>query len=257
MGQAPSKAPSLSFSPALESHCLIFIPPNAFHDQDDIKLILNARLRVKEAEQLAREGWMIQAYTNAPVQGRAGGKWMGYTFEQRCCPPRRDFSVSEPGDEDMIVLPLVEASVVGRSEDDFHVPMGMVGLRLQLMLCPVEGFQEHSEIRFGMTYRFMRSNGECTWLGNSGQDISYVIKQGDLLVAVSKTWVDGSSVNPQKGVRVLEHHGTKSSESDGPGDVHVGQVTYNGEWGCWALSDERYVLVQYWRQFSNLRSNGY
>lgn len=194
----------------------------------------------------------IQAWTNAPVEGEGMipnvDEWTAYTFDLERNRSVLESQGNDEVDENVAVLPLVDESTLQAVEGDFDVTttLDIVDLQLRLKLSPesVEKLLIHNQpdLRFALMYRLLSPDDDVTWLAPYKHDALYVLRKGDPWVPISDAWFEGASRPADEEVRVLEHRGAIHTPQR-PDEVHVGQVRHDGDWGCWALGEGRYVPI--------------
>ncbi|THH12936.1 hypothetical protein EW146_g7225, partial [Bondarzewia mesenterica] len=232
MGQTPS----FDFSPALGSTHAVSIPEPLSsvlaHDDNGgkgVQLVLRARLSAEDARDCQRDGVRLQAWTNAPVEGRHGlDEWAAYDFLQ---------SEGDSQQEEEQVASVVLTSDAEAVEGEGSRVCCWT-LRLRVRADAVGGGVDEAEAgrerRFLLTYRLVYPNWEVRWLGTYGNDVMYVLRRADPWVdVVRSSW---SASRADGGVRAFECRGGESVE-----DIKFGRVCQTERWGCWAVGDSRHV----------------
>ena len=230
---AMGQTPSFAFFPALGSTHTVPIPTPSASDSDSrdkiregagVQLVFKARLNREEALGCQRDGVQLQAWTDAPVEGRGTGEWVAYTFLQP------DVDLPSHGLVDSEAAPFVLSSdaVVGPE------PEGQACWTLKLRLRRDALGEGESERRFLLTYRLLYPNGEVRWLGSPGHDVVCVLQRADPWLDVSDAW----AVAPRDGGRDFEARGQAGADSN---SVEFARVCKADRWGCWAIGDSRYA----------------
>ncbi|ETW87548.1 hypothetical protein HETIRDRAFT_437991, partial [Heterobasidion irregulare TC 32-1] len=225
MGQTPSFA----FFPALGSTHTVPIPTPSASDNDSrdkiregagVQLVFRARLNREEALGCQRDSVQLQAWTDAPVEGRGTGEWAAYTFLQP------DVDLPSHGLVDSEAAPFVPSSDAVVEPE----PEGQACWTLKLRLRRDALGEGESERRFLLTYRLLYPNGEVRWLGSPGHDVVCVLQRADPWLDVSDAW----AVAPRDGGRDFEARGQAEADSH---SVEFARVRQADRWGCWAIGD--------------------